>query len=111
MTREQEIEERLKEAGPGPWRAVNVEYAPGSEPETLINDADGFNVLDEPKDAENVSLIIHAPADLRYLLDKIQRWRNACPRVLTRLEAHCDTLDQYCECGDHEAVNEMRKLL
>lgn len=66
MTREQEIEARLKAATPGPWDSV--EDADGNA--TVLSESDAIAVvsINVPNDAK---LIASAPADLRYLLGRV----------------------------------------
>lgn len=69
----QEIRARLDAATPGPWKrdrheilTVDVDDETGWE--TCIADAYG-----DPADAD---LIAHAPDDLRWLLDEVERLRS-----------------------------------
>lgn len=76
----QEIRARLDAATPGPWRILHHDLCCG---ESWVRDESGYHVgtslysNDEKRD-ENLSLIAHAPADIAWLLDEVERLRESC---------------------------------
>lgn len=63
-----EIRARLAAATPGPWRA--------DEDEIIWSD-EGIDIIHVVVNPENADLIAHAPDDLRWCLDEIDRLRAA----------------------------------
>lgn len=77
-----EIRARLKEATPGPWVIGSYRGMNGYDIETADGrDLSGIHrgMVDGRRNAE---LIAHAPADLAYLLDRVDRLENAVKALL-----------------------------
>lgn len=77
-----QIEARLDAATPGPWGRVHLGLQGG---EVIRNDSTRVRVArtylnDDDRSSENADLIANAPADLRYLLDRLREAEEASLR-------------------------------
>lgn len=131
MTREQEIEAQLKAATPGPWQwcnwgdaepdGVDADFTLEAPPETRPDWGPDVKYPDLPNgiltDADREvsradrDLIANAPADLRYLLDQLQRWRNIGESLLILDERVRTNLVMSPECQTllKEIIQDMPK--